>query len=594
MAKGFAPTFRFWILTLCIVAGYGAIGYRLVELHVIERGKLVQEIQQHRYRVITINARRGEIYDTNKELLATSQVVREVGVDPALAEASDLDKLPELARLLELSVEEVEDAFGARDGQLLAASPLRRERWRRLKKSVEEPVYQQIEALGMRCVYGNRQFERVYPKGQLAAHVLGYVRDDGEAVAGVEREFDFYLSGQRGWREAEVKAGKEMAQFRRREVPARDGMNVALTIDAYVQHTIEEELKKIGEAFRPESASIIVSDPYTGELLGLANYPTFDPNDYARAELQSQKNRALTDPVEPGSTFKIVVASAVFEESLVQGSTTFDCSQDTIVTPSGYVARLPRDSHEHGILTVEEIVALSSNRGAAHLAKLLGEDGFYRYVRKFGFGEPTGLKLGIESWGIVHHPDDWDGLTITRMPMGHAIGATPMQIHFAMAAIANGGVLMRPQTVAGVMDPNTGELLRFGPLPKRRVVSRSTARTVAALLEKTVSDQGTAQVAAIPGYRVAGKTGTTQKIVEGRYSREDHVGSFSGFFPAHNPRVVITVIVDGAKVPGVAYGSRVAAPSFKSVGQRLIPYYALSPSESQDGFALVGNQVNLR
>ncbi len=592
MAKSFAPRIRFWTLALCILIGYGAIGYRLVELHVIDAPRLNEELQNSRYRVIPLNSRRGDIftYDLNggKELFATSQTLLEVGIDPTLLDENDLGKLPELSRLLGKHLASVEKVFGASGNRLPELSKTSRERWRLLARRINESTYQKILDLEISGLYGTRQYERVYPKNALASHVVGFVRRDGESVFGIEKEFDFYLSGQRGWRESEVTAGQEMAQFRRRYVPARDGMSLALSIDSYVQHQIEAELQLIAEKFQPESACIIVSDPYNGFLLGLANYPTFDPNHYTKFEQSAHKNRAMTDPIEPGSTFKIVAASAALEERLVNVYTEFDCSLTTLVMPNGYVAKLPKDWKPFGTLSVEEIVTNSSNRGAAHLGKLLGPDKFYDYVRKFGFGERTGLDIGVESRGILHPVRNWDGLTLSRMPMGHAVSATPLQIHYAMASVANGGLLMRSQIVSRILDTNSEEAVTFGPMVRRRVISSETARTMSELLVKTASSGGTAHGAEISGYRVAGKTGTTQKIIDGRYSSHHHVGSFSGFFPADDPSVVITVIVDGSTTNMPVSGSGAAVPSFKRIAEKLIPYYAITPREENAAFALSG------
>jgi len=590
MAKGFAPRIRFWTLALCILVGYGAIGYRLVELHVLDAPRLTEELHNSRYRVIPLNSRRGDIfaYDLNgeRELFATSQMLLEVGIDPILLNEEDIVKLPELSRLIGKRLSSVKKVFGVDGSRLVKPGEKSKERWRLLARRIDEGTYQKILELEISGLYGTRQYERVYPKNSLASHLVGLVRRDGEAVFGVEREFDFYLSGQRGWRETEVTGGREMAQFRRRYVPARDGMSLALSIDPYVQHQIEAEMQAIAEKFQPESACIIVTDPYGGFLLGLANYPTFDPNHYTKFEQSSHKNRAMTDPIEPGSTFKIVAASGALEENLVNIHSEFDCSLSTLRMPSGYVASLPKDWKPFGVLSVEGIVAFSSNRGAAQLGTLLGPEKFYDYVRKFGFGERTGLDLGVESRGILHPVRKWDGLTLSRMTMGHAISATPLQIHYAMATVANGGLLMRAQIVSRILDTENEEAVTFGPMVRRRVISNSTARTMSELLVKTASPGGTAHAAAIPGYRVAGKTGTAQKIVDGRYSNRQHVGSFSGFFPADDPVVAITVIVDGSITNMPVSGSGAAVPSFKRIAEKLIPYYAITPRDVNADFAL--------
>jgi len=592
MAKSFAPRIRFWTLALCILFGYGAIGYRLVKLHVVDAPRLTKELQNSRYRVIPLNSRRGDIftYDLNggKELFATSQTLLEVGIDPTLLKEKDLGKLSKLSLLLGKELWDVEKGFGVVENRLPESQKSGRERWRLLARRIDEATYEKIVDLEISGLYGTRKYERVYPKKSLASHVVGLVRRDGESVFGIEKEFDFYLSGQRGWRESEVTAGQEMAQFRRRYVPARDGMSLALSIDSYVQHQIEAELDLIAEEYQPESACIIVSDPYSGFLLGLANYPTFDPNHYTKFDQSSHKNRAMTDPIEPGSTFKIVAASAALEENVVDIYSEFDCSLPTLMMPNGYVAKLPKDWKTFGVLSVEGIVTYSSNRGAAHLGTLVGSEKFYEYVRRFGFGERTGLDIGIESRGILHPVRNWDGLTLSRMTMGHAISATPLQIHYAMASVANGGLLMRSQVVSRILDTENKEAVTYGPMVKRRVISSETARTLSQLLVKTASSGGTAHGAFISGYRVAGKTGTAQKIVDGRYSSHHHVGSFSGFFPADDPSVVITVIVDGSRTDMPVSGSGTAVPSFRRIAEKLIPYYAISPREESTAFALSG------
>jgi cell division protein FtsI/penicillin-binding protein 2 len=249
---------------------------------------------------------------------------------------------------------------------------------------------------------------------------------------------------------------------------------------------------------------------------------------------------------------------------------------------------MPKDDHPHEMMTVAEIVAKSSNRGAAHLGMLLGEKRLHDYAASFGFGRRTGLGLGGEVNGLLHPVKNWDGLTITRMPMGHAIAATPMQVHAAMATIANGGLLMRPQVVRRLEGPE-GQSLEYWPDIERRVIGEDTARTMAQLLKNAASANGTAPRAAIPGFEVAGKTGTTQKIVDGHYSNQHHVGSFVGFFPASDPRVVISVVINDARLNGTAYGSTVAAPSFKSIAERLIQYLGIPPTQpAEPGTAVAG------
>jgi cell division protein FtsI/penicillin-binding protein 2 len=373
---------------------------------------------------------------------------------------------------------------------------------------------------------------------------------------------------------------------------------------------VEDELAAIAEKYSPEKATIIVSDPRTGFILGLANYPSFDLNTFNKLPTSEQgrmRNTAVADEYEPGSVFKIVAVAGALNEGIVTTGTEFDCTLEKI-DYEVITRNLPReDGSEHfdHPLSVAEIVAHSSNKGAAQLAMALGDRRFYDYARAFGFGQHTGFPVGGEVAGKLKPPEKWDSLTITRMPMGQSVTATPMQMEQAMGVIASGGVLLRPQIIGEVRDTHGELVYRFGPIAVRRVITEQTARTMARLLAAVASTEGTAPEAAIPGFEVAGKTGTAQKLIPVtlasgdtmlRYSDKHHVASFVGFFPASNPQLEIAVIIDDAdaRCPnGVAYGHTVAAPVFKHLGERLIPYRLIRPAienEAKQSFALVGAQ----
>ncbi len=504
-----------------------------------------------------------------------------VGVDPQALEF-DAVAVEHLARLLGLETEAVVDKVIRRE-RTDSGGAVRTIRWVPLAE-VDEEVYGKVLDLGLRGVYGNRRYERYYPGRELAAHVLGYLNKEQTPVMGVERAMDFYLKGQRGWRETEVDGHRrELAAFREREVEPRSGLHVELTIDQFVQSVVERSMQEIVEAYDPEGVCIIVSDPNSGELLGLANYPTFDPNEFWEYAVENQRNRAVTDMYEPGSTFKIVPVAAALEEGLVGPDTLIDCGQERRVY-GGVNIPLPRDHRNLGIVPLRTVVAKSSNRGAAYLGMLLGEQRLHDYVSRFGFGEKTGWLLGGEIGGSLMAVADWDGYTISRLPTGYAVGATPMQVHLAMAALANDGIWVGPRLLRRVIDADTGQSLPINEVTRERIVSSETAMLMTRLLSEVVGPEGTAGRAALPGYGVAGKTGTSRKLVEGRYVADQHVGSFSGFFPASEPRVVITVVVDNARLPGSAYGGVVAAPAFKEIGQRLIPHLAIKKPEPLDSF----------
>lgn len=460
-------------------------------------------------------------------------------------------------------------------------------RWAKLSDHVDEGTYDMINALGLKGIYGTRVYRRAYPHDQLAAHLIGYVSKSGVPMAGVESYADFYLRGQNGWREGERDGrGREMPQFRTREVPPNDGCSVTLSINTVVQHLVEEELDSIVRKFSPEKATIIVSEAQTGFILALGNYPSFNLNEYGRADLAAQRNIAETDQLDPGSTFKIVAASGALNDGLVQPGTRFDCTLVSIDYKGRQRRFMPDEHHYDHLLTVGEIISHSSNIGAAQLGMKLGEQRLYDYARAFGFGTRTGFPFGGEISGVLNPPEKWNEMDITRIPAGYSISATPLQIHYAMGVIASGGLLLRPQIIREVRDAS-GEFLppfdasskRLVMPSKRRVITQQTAEIMARMLMGVASPGGTAPEAAIPNFQVAGKTGTAQKLINGHYSSLNHIGSFVGFFPATRPELVISIIVDDGKVSGggSAYGRVVAAPSFRHLGEQLIQYRDIKP-----------------
>jgi cell division protein FtsI/penicillin-binding protein 2 len=578
MSKGFASNYRIVILAFGVLVCFAGIGTRLVYLHVIDRAHLVRYVDRARRQIIVENARRGDIVDAAGDVLATSRSLVLLQVDPQMLRPQEENKWPELARLIGMPYEELAQIFRTKTRPARAEDLTEEDRliqWAKLSEGISESLYEKVTALGVHGVYGTRNYRRTYPRNQLAAHILGYINREGTPVAGIERYADFYLRGQNGWRESE-KDGRqrEMAQFRSREVPATAGYTVKLSIDSVIQHMIEAELDHIAQEFKPQKATIIVSDATNGFILGLANYPTFNLNEFNTAALEVQRNFAITDQIDPGSTFKIVAASGALNDGVVNLGTRFDCMQE-VVDYMGKPRRLMADDHHYDHpLSVAEIISHSSNRGAARLAMVLGELKFYDYARNFGFGEETGFPFGGEISGQIHHPSKWSGVDITRIPAGYSVSATPMQIHYAMAAIASGGELFRPQIIQEVYDNSGESIYHFHAATKRRVVSAKTAELMAMALHGVMLKGGTADGFDIPGYQLAGKTGTAQKLINGRYSEHNHVGSFVGFFPASRPRLVVTVIVDdGHPRDGTpAYGRTVAAPSFQRLAHQLIQY----------------------
>jgi len=578
---------RYALCTTVFVVAFLLLAGRLFFLQVIKAETIADEVKTVRERVVRLEARRGNITDRNGDLLAGTRSRISLGLDPQVVDPMAKDKLALLAGMLEMPFRDVMEAV-EKTTRTDSTGTVRTVRWVPLKE-IDEVLYASIRELGIRGVYGTRHYERTYPGGELAAHVIGFVNKEGTPVMGVEHAMDYYLRGQSGWRETEVDGlRRELAAFREREVPPREGFHVKLTLDLYVQSVIESALRELVEALSPDGASIIVSEPESGEILGIANYPAFDPNRFWESAVENHRNRAITDQYEPGSTFKIVPLAGALEEGLADPYDRIDCSLRE-VTYRDVEIPMPGDHKELGIAPVWKVIAKSSNRGAAQLGMLLGETRLYDYARAFGFGQKTGWPLGAEIPGTLARVEDWDGYTVSRMPTGYAIGATVLQVHQAMATLANDGVRVRPKILRAVVDSTDGNELLLGSDERTRILSEDTARVVKDILLKVVSSEGTAESARIPGFAVAGKTGTTRKIVDGRYRLDQHVGSFSGFFPASDPEVVITVVVDHARLPGLASGSRVAAPYFKNIAERLIPHLGIRRPETLDPFIVTND-----
>ena len=629
MSRGFASQ-RVAFLGAALFACFTGLGVRLVWLHVVDRDAILRPVVRARPMLIPETARRGDILDARGARLATSRSEIVLGVDPHSLIPKDRRKWPELAALIGMTEEELREKFTSRYAPPAGEAPVPRPAvkpaaddegdgapaltfdlspralpaadavghdeetdpsadpreprpilWVKLRDDVPESLHETIRRLNIQGVYGRRVYRRVYPSNQLGSHVIGFVNREQQAAAGLESYADFYLRGQQGWRLGERDGrNRELPQFAVREVPRFDGYNVRLSIDSTVQDIVEQELAALAAKFRPAKASIIVSDT-DGFILAMANHPTFNPNEYNKVpkdEEARMKNIAVTDVYEPGSVFKIVPAAAALEERLVSARTVIDCGVDR-ATYNGRVLKLPAEDHAMGRLSVAEIISHSSNRGAAQLGMLLGEERLHRYASAFGFGTRLGFPTG-EVRGTLHPFRKWYPIDITRIPMGHTVSSTVLQMHQAMSVIASGGVLLRPQIIRQITSATGDVVYAYDRAEIGRAVSPETAAEVARMLIGVTRQGGTAPNAAIEGFDVAGKTGTSQKIIDGRYSNRHHVGSFVGFFPAQRPRVVISVVVDDADrtaAGGNGYGRVVAAPSFKRIGERLIPILGIRP-----------------
>jgi cell division protein FtsI/penicillin-binding protein 2 len=541
---------------------FALLGYRLVDLQLLRAKELAAQAQANREQIVQREGRRGVILDANGNLLASSLSVRIVCADPSVTGPNAPQIAAKLSPLLRIEPEILQTRLSGGG------------RYVRLKSKVDEETAQKIRALRIRGLSFEDQFLRSYPNNELASHVLGYVNFEHRGVDGIEAAMDEYLRGQTGWEIIERdRKGREIRVFRGETIGPRDGYNVVLTIDQVIQHIAESELERAMDLHRPQAGTVIVTRPKTGEILALANRPAFDPNNMGHSTADSRRNRAITDVAEPGSTFKIVVVAAALNERIVSLSDRFDCENGHFI----YAGRSLKDAHPHGILTVEEILSKSSNIGAAKIGLRLGEARMYEYMRRFGFGRRTGIALPGEVSGIVHPLSRWSKLSITRIPMGHEVAATPLQMAMAMGAIANGGLLMKPLVVQKIMDQEGNEIAAFAPQIVSRVIEPRTTTWMTASLSKVPAMGGTAPQAAVEGYAVAGKTGTAQKLENGQYVNR-YYSSFIGYLPANDPEILVLISLDDPR-GGSYYGGSVAGPVFRAMAEKIAQYLDLPPQK---------------
>jgi cell division protein FtsI/penicillin-binding protein 2 len=367
---------------------------------------------------------------------------------------------------------------------------------------------------------------------------------------------------------------QELVSLRDQDVTPRDGYNVVLTIDGVIQHIVETSLTNAMEKHTPISITGIVLRPQTGEILAMATLPNFDPNKPGAAPADARRDRAISDIMEPGSTFKIVVVSGALNEGVVQLTDTFDCDHGRFP----YAGKVLHDHEPFDLLTTEGIITKSSNIGAAKIGIRLGEDRLYDYAWDFGFGQRTGVPLPGEVSGILHPVKDWSKVSIAQIPMGQGVAVTRLQMVMAMCAIANGGRLMQPMLVSRMVDRNGNVVAQYAPQVIRQVINPATDKLMLEALKTVVSPEGTAPDAALKDYVVAGKTGTAQKAGPGGYLPGKYFASFIGFFPADNPQLCISVVMDNPKEG--YYGGQVCGPIFREIAQRCASYMNIPPDEN--------------
>ncbi|MBN1870728.1 MAG: penicillin-binding protein [Candidatus Omnitrophica bacterium] len=549
---------RFSLVILALLTCLFIFLVKLLLIQVFKSTHLTNLAQkQHNY-FVELEPVRGTIYDRNLRPLAFNVPVYSLFANPrSMSEEDKKEAVEQLAPLLGMSPD-------------FLLERLDREKyfvW--LKRKLPAEVTDQIKKLKIKGIDFRRESKRYYPNGSLASHIIGFAGTDNAGLEGLELSYDKYLRGKEGQMQVLRDARQIQLQMREWFIPPQDGFHIVLTIDETIQYIAESALEKAYKHYDAKAASIIVMDIATGELLALANRPTYDLDHAADSAIESRTNRAISFVYEPGSVFKVVTAAAALEEDIFT-------EEDKIYCENGQYRianHILSDHTPHGTLSFRDVFGLSSNIGVTKIAQKVGAANIYKYGRRFRFGMPTGIDLEGEVSGWLKDPSQWSKTTIGAIPIGYEVTVTPLQLVCALSSIANEGVYMRPFVVKYVKD-NQGEYIKsFEPQIIDRTISPDTARRVTEIL-KGVVETGTGKKAQIKGMTVAGKTGTARKVANGHYIQGKYYASFMGFAPADNPRLAVVVVLNQ---PYPSYfGGTVAAPVFQEVMSNALKYLKIS------------------
>ena len=560
------PTLKPWLrfritLLLCLFSFLFLVVFaRAYQLQVLQGNRLAALAERQYQRVVPLVPKRGILYDRKREEMAIS-----MEVDSVFAQPGKVVNLSEAAK---------------RIGPILGKQPeallkkMKEDRpfvW--LERGITPEQRAAVERLNMDGVDFLKEAKRFYPQGEMACHVIGFAGVDSKGLEGVELGHDEFIRGEPGYiLISKDGLGRAISPEKVAFHQSAEGCEIILTIDKNIQYVAERELKKAVQSAAAKGGLAIVMNPRTGEVLALAIQPSFDLNHFSSFPPHLWKNRTVTDTFEPGSTLKAFLLAVALEERAAGVGDVFFCENGAY--PVG--GKVIHDTHCYGWLSLGEVIKVSSNIGAGKVGQKLGKEKFYRGLKSFGFGLRTGVDLPGEVSGFLPAPQHWSDLGLANISFGQGISTTALQLTAAFAAIANGGVLMKPYVVKAVLERQGNVLRENRPSAMRRVISPETARVVSSILKTVMEEGGTGKTASLSGYEAAGKTGTAQKALpEGRGYSDKRMGSFIGFAPVENPQVVISVIID--EPTGISYGGVVATPAFKGIAEQVLPYMGAYP-----------------
>jgi len=552
---------RITFLFILFIIFYFLLIYRLYNIQVIQSDKFEEIAQQEHLTSFSIEGERGNIYDRNLKKLVVNVDVQSLFAIPPKIE-NPREAALKISLILNLETKEVLDKLNQKRPFV----------W--IKRKLNETEVEEIKKLNLEGLDFLKESKRFYPKKYLASNLMGFVGMDNQGLEGLELFFDQELKGLPGLVVLERDASGGEVPLSIKELNThRDGNSIVLTIDEVIQYITEEALDKAFQKYKAKAGVAIVVEPKTGEVLAIAVRPSYDPNYFNKYALDLWRNLAITNTYEPGSTFKIVTIATALEEGVVKLDDQFYCNGWI-----NYNRHIFHDIHQHGSQNLTDIVKNSCNVGVIQVGTKLEQKVFEKSIRRFGFGTLTEINLPGEVNGLIRSSKDWSKISLASISIGQEISVTPIQLIMAISAIANRGTLMKPLIVKEILDSNQNSVKVFKPKPVRQVVSVETALTMTKILEQVVID-GTGREAKLDEYQVAGKTGTGQifDFATGKYSNSAYTSFFVGYVPAENPKISILILLDQPK--GSYYGGTVAAPVFKEIASKVLPYLSIPPNQ---------------
>jgi cell division protein FtsI (penicillin-binding protein 3) len=552
---------RIGVVAVLLALWVAGVETRLVYLQVFQNSNLNARAARQQSWTRDTPAKRGDILDRRGHLLATS-----VDVDSIYAVPTEIENADAAAAKLCRALENCSN----REREALADRLKNQRLFAYVRRQVSPDEARRVGDLNLEGVGFIKESRRFYPNKELAAHVLGYVGLDGQGLEGLEWTYDSQIRGKPGT--VLVHTDAKRHAFSRFERPATAGSTIELTIDEYLQHLAETELHAGIVAHRAKGGTAIIMNPHTGEILAMANEPTFNPNTYRDAPEADRRNRAVQDLYEPGSTFKIVTASAAIQEKVMPTDSWIDTNPGYLRIGNSTVDEYR--GKNYGVLSFTDVIVHSSNVGAIKIGFKIGVERLSRYVSLFGFGRRVSPDFPGESAGIVWKPEQWTDRALASVSMGYQIAVTPLQVAAAFSSVANGGEYVEPRVLRAVY--RDGRRYLVAPKVIRRTISADTAASLTSIMEGVVNE-GTGTLARLDGYTVAGKTGTASKLIDGRYSPSENNASFAGFLPSRNPAVTIVVVIDTPRAGGTT-GGLVAAPVFQRIAERTLRYMGIGPT----------------